>query len=122
MDSFNTLSTNRLTEHEHLVFDLERAEVTRLGSGKQEFFIRLREGHASVVSDHSSSLHGFVFALTESWVKRPEGKFLGARNGELVTLSVSELDILNESTPTDARNTISEDLRSDLERGHDLTI
>lgn len=122
LDSFNTLSANRLTEDEHLVFDLERAEVTRLSSGKQELLVWLRESHAGIVSDHSSCLHGFVFALAKCWIKRPQSKFLGSRNSELVARCISKLDIFNESTPTYAGNTIGKNLRSNLERGYDLSI
>ena len=52
LDRFDTLSADRLTKNEHLIFDLIGTEITRFGSNEEEFLIWFGEGHASVISYH----------------------------------------------------------------------
>ena len=56
LNAFYSLSTNILGEDHNFIFNLEAAEITTLGSCKQEFFIRFAEDQAWIVTDISSSV------------------------------------------------------------------
>jgi len=114
LDAFDSLGADGLTENEHSIFDLEGAEVSRLGSSEQELFVGLGECHASVISNHGSSLHRFILALAGVWVQRPQSQLLGSRNCELVVLSISEFDIFHEATPAERGDPVWENLGSYL--------
>lgn len=71
LDGSHTKSTDILSVNEVPAFDLEAAELSGAGTGEQEFFSRLGESHASVFTDHTTSINWFLFHLTVSRVKLP---------------------------------------------------
>lgn len=68
LNCLDALGTYRLREYEHFIFYLETLEVSGSGAHEEELLIWLGESHASVVSNHRSSLHRFVLASALGWV------------------------------------------------------
>ena len=89
LDALDALCADILREDQNLILDLEAAEVAALGTSKQEFLSWLTEGKAAVVSHKCPSVYKFWLHLTIGGIKRPQIKFLGSANGELILGSVS---------------------------------
>jgi hypothetical protein len=122
LDGFDTLGTHRLRKNKHLVFDLEAAEISGASSHEKELFTWLGEGHAGVVSHHRAGLHRGVLASALSWVEGPKRELLGSADSKLVAGGISQLNVLDKTSPAEGSDSIGEDLRGHLERGDDVSV
>lgn len=122
VNALDSLGTNWLRENKHFVLYLVWAKVTAAASNKHELFIWLWESHALVVSYHRSGLNLLVWTLTLNWVQRPQGKLLAAGYSELIVWSISELNILDKTTPSNSCDAIREDLTGDFKRADNMTV
>jgi len=122
LNALDSLGTHRLTEDKHFVFDLVRAEVSRVTSYKHKFFVGLREGDALVISDHGSGLHHFVGTLALKRVKGPKSQFFRTGNCELVVGCISELDVFHETAEVHSGDAVWEDLASHLQGRDNMPV
>ena len=122
LNIFNTLGTNRLRKNKHFVFNLERTEISRFSSCKQKLLVWLRESKTSVISHHGSSLHQLILARSLHWIQWPKSQLFGACNSKLIVSGVSQLYVLDKSTPSKRCNSIWEDLGSHLYGRDNMSI
>lgn len=89
LNIFDSLSTYRLSKNKHFVLNLERAEISRSGTSKQEFLIWFGESKACIISDHGTCSNQLIRAMSFIWIKRPKSQLFRSSDSKLIIRCIS---------------------------------